>query len=72
MFLFSLDKELVRLVEEKKLKEQLEASKNETTTNEIKVKPIIETIPPETSKPRPPSSSLVKMNNHDKAEDLLR
>ena len=44
MFCFSssLDKELVRLVEERKAKEAREAALNQqTTNNEIKVKPIV-------------------------------
>ena len=59
----------MRLVEERKAKEHLE-SQNQTTKNEIQVKPIVETKPP--PPPAPASSSLIKMNNHDKGEDLLR
>jgi len=64
---FSLDKELVRLVEERRAKEVAE-NKNKATTNEIQVKPIIETIPTTT----PAASSLVKTNNDEKVDDLLK
>jgi hypothetical protein len=68
-FSSSLDKELVRLVEEKKARE-LEEEKTQSSNNHIQVKPIIETIP---VTPTPPTfSASDKMNTNDKIDDLLR
>ena len=75
-FLFSsLDKELVRLVEERKARE-LEAEKAQaaatTTNNNIQVKPIIETIPTTQPAAANASSASDTMNINDKIDDLLR
>ncbi len=68
----SLDKELVRLVEEKKARE-LEEEKTQSNNNHIQVKPIIETIPVTSPTPPPPGfSASDKMNINDKIDDLLR
>ncbi len=78
-FSSSLDKELVRLVEEKRARESEEYSSKPaiiiTTTavnNNIQVKPIIETIP--TTQPTPVAATSVSdtMNINDKIDDLLR
>lgn len=75
--MFSLDKELVRLVEERKAREQ-EAMKNNNEGNQIQVKPIIETVieKPAATPPPPSSSATVpvttKTMKNDTIDDLLR
>ncbi len=54
---------------EEKNARDIEAEKNPPTNNQIHVKPIIQTVKTSTS---PASSPLVKMNNDDKIDDLLR
>ena len=63
----SLDKELVRLVEEKTARE-LEAEEAKLNSNCIQVKPIIQTI----STVPPVSSPSDNMTIHEKIDDLLR
>jgi len=66
-----LDKELVRLVEERKAKEAEENRKKAAVEKaNIKVKPIVETVPPP-----PPSTTSVgtpSMTLDEKVNDLLR
>lgn len=73
-----MDKELVRLVEERKAKE-MEASKLKAANHNIQVKPIIETAdpppppPPAAPAPLPSTTSTeAKMTLDEKVDDLLR
>lgn len=69
LFFFSLDKELIRLVEEKKIKESAEM-KTKQNTNNIQVKPVIETVA--SSKITSISPTSPKMSINEKIDDLLR
>ena len=64
----SLDKELVRLVEEKTARES-EAEEAKLNSNYIQVKPIIQTI---STAPPVVSSASDNMTIHDNIDDLLR
>ncbi|CAF2069702.1 unnamed protein product [Rotaria magnacalcarata] len=69
-----LDKELVRLVEERKAQEQ-EIAKRKESNNEIHVKPIIETVSDKPSLPPtmpPVASASAKIKDNEAIDDLLR
>ncbi|CAF1149237.1 unnamed protein product [Adineta ricciae] len=72
-----LDKELVRMVEERKAREREEAEIAKATAatapkNKIQVKPIIETVCQDTPASTTLTNPAAKTNTNDKTEDLLR
>lgn len=68
-FVFSLDKELVRLVEEKKARELAE-EENKSNVTQIQVKPIIETV--STPNLTSAASASAKTDLNEKIDELLR
>ena len=77
LIVFSLDKELVRMVEERKAREREEAEIAKATAaaatkNKIQVKPIIETVCQDTPASTTITTPAAKTNTNDKTEDLLR